>query len=556
MTTVADLVPAHTEKRYDLGVEPWLPVQRHDGTVEHIGLQEALRNGHLYAAIALSCPLERSSALRYLTAMTYLVHAYADEHIPQWDPADSVRNGEPLPSEAVDAVCTRMSDHWWLVHPVSPFLQNPAQRLLAGNKVTARMNMAEVADPWQTLSPSLPSKNNEAWWGKPYEIPTTIDPARAACLLLVRHYCALPGNEAAIHYSGRVIPRCEGSLAVSVGAPTAFYQHAGSLAATLLANLTADMVGRISWNSRCFWEELNSSVPLLNDALYLYTFSTAGSFLVDDQADGEFAYVLRGSQPFTPSVAKTAIFAARLADPHMLRTPKKPGVPLAAVTDTYNVVLDADASQFSDAYTFFAKAINVNRLRDNVLDKRRLAYPPRLSSVDVVPITLTGATMNQRFNTVAGRRIDPRLLEADIGHAAALTTLLDRLAGPTGSVRTLLAHWSRDALAETGLNANGSLGKAVGARVTTQLWDRFDGMLRDQTDAILALTDDDITTSSDAYLAAVSLSDSQKTAWVTAALAIYDEVTRPFETSGHGRKRIVKNRTMLGRKLWNALSAK
>ena len=556
MTTVADLVPAHAEKRYDLGVEPWLPVQRLDGTVVRIGLQEALRNGHLYAAIALACPLERSSALRYLTAMAYLVHAYAAEHVPQWDPSYSVRNGKPLPSEAVDAVCTRMGDHWWLVHPVSPFLQNPAQRLLAGNKVTERMRMGAVADPWQTLSPSLPSKNNEAWWGKPNEISAAIDPARAACLLLVRHYCTLPGNEAAIRHPDGVTNRCEGSLAVSVGAPTAFYQHAGSLTATLLANLTASMVNRISWNSRCFWEELNNPVPLLSDALYLYTFSTAGSFLVDDQTDGKFAYVLRGSQPFTPSVVKIAIVAARLADPHVLRTPKKPGASVAAVTDTYNVALDADASQFSDAYKFFAKAINVNQLRDNVLDKRRLAYPPRLSSVDVVPITLTGATMNQRFDAVAGRRIDPRLLEADIGHAAALTTLLDRLAGSSGSVRKLLTASTRAALAETGLNANGSLGKSVGERVTTQLWDRFDGMLRDQTDAVLALITDDITTGSDAYLAAVSLSDSQKTSWVTAALAIYDEVTRPFETSGHGQKRIIKNRTMLGRKLWNALSAK
>lgn len=128
---------------FDLMEQPWLPVERYDGSTEHVGLRMLLLEAGNLRRVAAETPTMTASLYRLVLALAHRVYGPADEDA--W--AQFWRNG--FPANGLDDYQERHLERFDLFHPDRPFLQcpplascnpvSPAKLVLeraAGNNVT------------------------------------------------------------------------------------------------------------------------------------------------------------------------------------------------------------------------------------------------------------------------------------------------------------------------------------------------------------------------------------------------------------------------------------
>lgn len=104
---------------YDLRIEQWIPVRFCDGTVESIGLSDALIRAHEISEIASDSPVETAALNRLLLALAVRIFPEtekANAWFERWETGQ-------FDSGPVDKYFEQWKDRFDLLHPVRPFYQ-------------------------------------------------------------------------------------------------------------------------------------------------------------------------------------------------------------------------------------------------------------------------------------------------------------------------------------------------------------------------------------------------------------------------------------------------
>lgn len=531
--SIEDLVPAHPHARFDLLVEPWIPVLTSSQDYQTVGLGEVFEQGHEIQALALENPLEEFALTRFLLACgLFMMGRHRDA---PW--SDVVRHGQPLPAEPVRELLERLRPHSHLFHPTHPFLQNPELRSWKKNKLTDKDDMSKAVDPFASLLPHLPSKANEAWWYKPDGTLAAPDEAAVARALLVRHYAAVPGNEAETPLG----KRCPGGVMVPGQRDTTqVYWRESTLAATIVANQMRADVSRVADipNPTFFWEDARNPVFHMNDRLYLSTASGAASFVVD--APG-FPVLRTVSPSGTKEAVVELVEQARLTDHLALRAPKKKDVAVVGLIDTTTIVLPPAATQFERAFALYRRATDVTELQPTVLNRQLLECRPTVhADLQTGTLTTSGPATGVRVDGFTAKLIAPAPLLLEGAQARALATWLTRAAGSKESVQSQLRFRVRSAVAASGKPDAAARACAV---ADLELWNRLESSLHSIFDAVA--TSPNPSTEMDSETARE---------WLDAAVQAFDIATSPYGFSPRVRAQILQQRNQLGGRLWAMLA--
>ena len=540
MATIAlsDLVPEHPYPFYNLGVEPWIPVETLNGP-EKLGFIELLRRCHEVLDLRVGDPLERFALLRYLISLTYLIYAYDPDG--NWI---DVLEGKPLPQTGVEAVVERMYNRWWLFHPSTPFAQIPELRTTMSKTFTEKDNITSATEGFECLVAFRPSKNNEIWWYKPDNHGMTY--SEAALVLLGRHYAAVPGNEAGV--LGESKSRCEGGLMVSgpqevtnlvVGFP--------SFARLLAGNLISSLVDQITVESTLFFEAPMAVAEHLDDPLYRYSASSAAAFLVWPGEGNAISRVLRAPLPIPVATTKSLMVNARLADPHVLRVRAAIGSSDADNPNKGLVSFSATGTQFENVFNLYKRAADGNSsLRTCVLQPRERLFPSKTSTTSLVGVTITGGGTftGTRIEAVSPIALDPNplLLEADPAHA--LCFLINRLVDSKNSCLSYLNFSISRVIAGENSRPSDVKRSAISRQAQTLLWSTLDDSVARLYQTIATSPDGPWPT---------ELPEQTKAEWIDNTVLIFDQLVGPYAYSPRTRARVAKYRHQLRSSLWKKI---
>lgn len=430
---VAELLP--DRPTFDLTVEPWIDVVDADGSnPRRAGLREVLVNGHTQKVDAASRgPLWVHATHRLLIALTYLIYACDPDH--PWD--DVAADGKPLPTAAIDATLERLSDHLWLHHPATPFLQDLSVLDLMDGKTNRDANRALLSstDPFWALLPDVPSKSNTAWFGRSDELSPP-DEADAACALLVRHYFALPGNEAPNRTAqgktskgGATGLTHRGRSFVTIAGPT--------LAATLTRNLLAAWTDTIGSMTPTFFEQPHAfarNVQPLNP-LWTYTASAAATVLIPASGVPDGYRVVRTPAPLPRDAARTLAATMSANDPHALRVDAKTaGQPYS------HVALTTTGSDLDLVRRYYKDLVAQSALHaPTVLGPHALAYGRAGTDVDVLVIDGAGSSMGPRIAATATFQPPTGTFTVDPQRASRYLEIANKISGASGSASNRVA---------------------------------------------------------------------------------------------------------------------
>lgn len=194
---------------------PWIPVRRPGGTPELVGLRDALAGAHELERIEASGPLEQEALTRFLTTITALVVRHTG---PDWDP----RSDAAFPIAAVDAALAAVSEHLFLDHDITPFMQDPAPaERPKGAKAVLSLAFERpngTVQAWHFRSQLTEASDGQVSW------------SRLAVLLIAFWYFAGENNLA---IGNR---KQNGALCGKAGNGLHYFWCGPSLAHTLLAN--------------------------------------------------------------------------------------------------------------------------------------------------------------------------------------------------------------------------------------------------------------------------------------------------------------------------------
>lgn len=110
--------PAAPAPHFNLIDEPWIPVQRHDGTRAEVGIREALLRAEHFVEILDGSPLVPVALHRLLVAVLYRA---LEGPVDVRQARDWFRHGWPL--ERIEAYLDLWRERFWLFHPRHPFAQ-------------------------------------------------------------------------------------------------------------------------------------------------------------------------------------------------------------------------------------------------------------------------------------------------------------------------------------------------------------------------------------------------------------------------------------------------
>ena len=323
---VTRILGAHSQPRYDLATEPWIPVLR-DGEVVTIGLRELLTEAHQISDLALPNALLRASMRRLLGALTAdLIRRHPGLSLDDWRAAHSTNCG--FTPAQVDLLLNAHGRHLWLWHPASPFLQDP--RLARG------LVKPHVNQPAQELLLHLPSGSSAAWWVKAGEpaLLGGLRPDQSALWLTVRWFYGVNGNcgDVRIPDGATVGSHAGGAFAETVATVThAFRVDSVSLFRSLLRGLgqALPQSDRVHGDlSTCAWLDPDQPRPV-DDPLYLATVNVSAVLLAEADEDGNTTRFVRGSTPVAGEQAKLIRDLAMRADTHRVTVPNEKGHPAA-----------------------------------------------------------------------------------------------------------------------------------------------------------------------------------------------------------------------------------
>jgi hypothetical protein len=426
-----------TVPQCDLSVQPWIDVCAPDGREpRRISLREVLSDAHeLRLDGAERGPLWVHATHRFLIALTYQLHAHDPDH-----PWEAVGAGQaPLPAVAIDRVLARLANRLWLHHPDTPFLQNLAvlEHMDAKAHKDPQVALELSTDPFWSLLPEVPSKSNTAWFGRAHDTDAP-DEADAAAALLMRHYFALPGNEA---------PNRQAGTKTSKGGATGLTHNGRSfvtitgpnLASTLTRNLLTEWLDVITPDTPTFLDEpdaLAANISPINP-LWTYTASAAATVLVPTPHHPDRYRVVRTPVGYSKdTAAKTLAGTMARNDPHALRVdPKTAGQPHS------HVKLTTAGSDLDLVRRFCRDIVDQSALHSpTLLGRRALAYGHAGRDVDVLVIDGAGSSMGPRIAATAMLRPPAGTLTIVPERASRYLELANQVSGTSGAASHRIAR--------------------------------------------------------------------------------------------------------------------
>jgi hypothetical protein len=563
MPPLSELLPAH-ERRFHLLAEPWIPVVERDGRETLVSLTDALVRAH-QLQLAGRDPLQRHALTRHLLALTYLAHGYAPH--ADWDAV--ANDGRELPSEGLAAVLERVSEHSWLYHPTTPFLQQPELASVLHTSA-AKPSLAGETKPLGAIRHEVPSGNNPVWWHDEAELsaPTQAEIAR---IVVTHWYCALPGNTLANTVSGGTAGRAFslGAGAMATFTPSAvrsFVAFEGvTLAETLVGNLLADWCDEITPDSTPFWEDQQGHAAAIRDPLFRYTLTDAALLLVPGV--GTPRVVL--SAGLLPRAA-TGELKQTLAssDPHTMRVaPRNSGAAHSYVS------FSPDRHSFEHLRHFHHQTSRAKLASPCVLAPHALAYPCATSQLRTLSISADGQASGARVKSTVEALLDPGLFQLEGERAAALLIALERVSGAETSAVSRITRHIRQALTPVSDNASHGQdsgqdhgqdhgqdsGQDRGAKAATReprarpsallsgMRREVEHLLWQDLEPLVGGLVEQIRTSEQPP---TELDAGQKRQLVTASCGVYERLCAPYEASTRHRAPVVKQLDQLRRSLW------
>jgi hypothetical protein len=220
--------------KFDAWVDPWIPVEKIDGTYTQIGICEALRDAAQIRAVRAPTPTESFGIQRLL--ITVLTDIYRPDHLSDLDNLylSGCLDGEKL--ETYHQTCLEEGCSFDLFDPERPFLQ-----YVFGEK--------EKADkkPIANLFDQIPTGNNVPHFNHSAEDMHAITPAR--CL---QGLAAIPFFEK--HKRGKKV-----TSGINGAPPVYFLYHGNTLFETLILSMVSkgqyheNDYGTVIWRDKnCF----------------------------------------------------------------------------------------------------------------------------------------------------------------------------------------------------------------------------------------------------------------------------------------------------------------
>ena len=526
------------EPWFNLADEPWLPVRTRDG-FETWGLAETLRRAHDVEELAAGSALEQHCLLRFLLACTYFAHTADPDG--DWEQAAS---GGPLPEAGVEAVLDRLSEHLWLLHPHTPFMQShtASTHLAVANAETKPVD--QLTSPPEALVPHIPSNTNEVWW---YRDEHLTSPAALARGLLTRHFAGSPGNESFVQTTpSEKHRRSEGGQLLPGPRDTTYVLWKGlRLSSTLVSNLLAEIVDdledRGADDVRFFWEDPPAAVRRSDDPLVRLTASGGLSLLA---YAGEQPRVLRVPVTAPKANVKALMELARMRDPHALRTPKKDGDRPQELKGLASIVLDPGATHTQNVFSFYSRVRAVQHLEPCVANTALLAHrPPEDARLQALTLLTGGTATGVRMESATAWLLpDASVYQLSEEAADHVREVLGKLDASKGSLASQVTYALRQVIIH---NAGGpvaeSRAKGLREEVRRELWNRLD-------------RDAEVTVSAAARGQTVDgLDGDLRRAWHTAAADTFEQIAAPYAASPRARGTVAAHRAKLRRKLWTLL---
>lgn len=444
------IIRAHAQPRYDLTVEPWIPVLRHGGTVAAVGLRELLTDAHRIIDLAVPHPLLRASLRRFLSALTADV-VRSDRASSQRDWELAHRTDRGFSSGQVEQLLRRHGAHLYLWHPVSPFLQD--------RRLVAALVKPQADQAIHDLVLDLPTSSSAAWWVKAGEpaLNGGQDPADTTLWLLARWFYAANGNcgDVRLPDGGTVGAHSGGAFAETVATVThAFRVDGSSLFRTLLRGLPQSLIPtRDAGTDGCAWLDLDQPRPSA-DPLYQATLNPAAALLTAADPAGHVTRFVRTSTPLPGEDAKKLRNIAMDADQHRITTPSSA---TGSATGKASVVRVLPGAQRSEALrVLYRDGLEAHPLR-GVVSSADCWLPAsgatfNAEQLDLLLVSKGGTGSSPVWEYLAGlalpaRHVDPAHPDGAVavGHVrAAVKAAFD----PTDGVLVRLDRAMRELLGE------------------------------------------------------------------------------------------------------------
>lgn len=177
--------------RFSLMDDPWVPVLRHDGNVDLLGLVAVLTGAREIRDLACSSPIEHVAMLRLLLAICHRA-------MPVRQPADSVaRFRGTWPSSDLRAYLECHRQRFDLLGGDAPFLQMP---WLENHAKVSTYPIAKIVAEWATGNEKALCSHHDD------EHPRSLDCASAARALVTHQQFALGGLSRVLRTSAKGAP--------------------------------------------------------------------------------------------------------------------------------------------------------------------------------------------------------------------------------------------------------------------------------------------------------------------------------------------------------------
>lgn len=515
-TPLGPLAPAHPEPAFHLSAERWLPVTGQDGVQREVTLTEAFRDAHNIRSIASADPLEVAALTRFLVSITYLIYSHSRDITRDTSAWTQALHGGELPEVSVDAVLDRLHSYLWLLHPTTPFLQEPLLRDRVTNAAKVKGDQVDQATAGFHSVEQILLRPNYPWLTRNDPI-SALTFAHAARALITRHFYRAGGNEMDLYdpATGKPSRYAGGGIgATSKGDFTQFFRQGPTLGATLTANLIEPLAER-PWGELTWYEDHHLSPG----PLWRLTHSAAATYLLPPTAEhpGAITHLLRSRSTTGPDTAKATLDAAKLEDPYTIWVPKKDDASPHRTQDAAKIIVRPERSQHRNTHDALSKITRDNALPNvltgpSVLDVRH-------SGVTALCATLAGSS-SYVYDHATTITWDPRALTAPRAIRVRLHGHLSRVVASSGSLTSQLRYRVRSVSDGRDKPADTAFSDVAEA----ELMRRCDQILNDLTTQIL-----------DGEHPDPVLPDAVRTALVEAVVGAFRTATQPFVTSGRGR---------------------
>ncbi len=166
---------------FNLTSEPWIPVERLDGSVTEMSTQDALATAHDLRGLADSSPLVVAVVTRHLLAVLHRAYD-GPRSMTDWK---AIAGADGFDRAKVAAYLDRVRNRMDLFHPAHPFAQTRGLLSRFGDYVTPIDELEVFRTRWGGA--------RELFRHRPNDPPPSMSPARATRALLAHHAFATGG---------------------------------------------------------------------------------------------------------------------------------------------------------------------------------------------------------------------------------------------------------------------------------------------------------------------------------------------------------------------------